>query len=630
MKFPGLSLAFVLATPAAFSQEPLRYRGPIIDVHLHGGPTRPGLPFASDDEFLRRAIEEMDRHAVVLALTSMRDAERYAAVWRAADSLRFIVGPQLAWDRAWPDTAWVRRELASRRLGVIGEMDYVARGVPPTDPRVMAMFALAHEFDVPIAAHTGRRAPQNRPPGCCPASNDDYGDPVLLRPILQRFPGLRLMLYHVGGRGDYFDHAIALMRDFPKVYADMSVIATRAPREIFHGNLRRLIQEGLLDRIMFGSDGPEFIGANVDAFDAVTFLTDQQKRDIFYNNATRFLQLDSAQVQRHRARVRSGGSASSEPRFEPAPCAFKADEKVLAQLRCGYVTVPENRATPNGRHLRLAVAIVKSTSPRPRPDPIVLVQGGPGSPLVTFVPGAIGSGRIDFLRGDRDLVYFDQRGIGYSDPEFCPALRAEWTRIQRLGLARPERTLRQRDAMARCRDVLVSAGVDLSQYNSTVSAYDLEDVRRALGYEQWNLLAMSYGTRVALEAMRLTPRAIRSVTIDGPAPWPDAASRGPSAGFVDVVHRLSLSCAAQPECKTSFPDVEQNLWLASTTQARVHSRRAAPACRTTPGDARDWGGCSAVRPTLPRMTISSASSVFCTRSTAYARLGSGEVRPAFT
>ena len=69
----------------------------------------------------------------------------------------------------------------------------------------------------------------------------------------------------------------------------------------------------------------------------------------------------------------------ADPRFEAAPCPFKAEAKVLEQVRCGYVTVPENRSLPDGRRLRLAVAILKSLSSAPRPIRWFISPGDPGT-----------------------------------------------------------------------------------------------------------------------------------------------------------------------------------------------------------------------------------------------------------
>jgi acyl-homoserine-lactone acylase len=251
------------------------------------------------------------------------------------------------------------------------------------------------------------------------------------------------------------------------------------------------------------------------------------------------------------------GTAPAAPRFEAAKCPFEADAKVLEQVRCGYLTVPENRAAPDRRRLRLAVAIVKSLSPSPRPDPIVFLGGGPGDKVVARVPGLVTNGTLDTLRADRDLILYDQRGVGFSEPVFCPEAIAQFTGVFESPAAR---RAHQAQVLARCGDAMRRAGYDLSQYNSIASAHDLQDLRRALGHQQWNLRGGSYGTRLALVAMRVAPDGIRSAVLEGPAP-PNRAKRLNMPGdFSDVVKRVSAACAAQPACNAAFPDVEQTFW----------------------------------------------------------------------
>ena len=104
------------------------------------------------------------------------------------------------------------------------------------------------------------------------------------------------------------------------------------------------------------------------------------------------------------------------------------------------------------------------------------------------------------------------------------------------------------------------AGFDLARYNSAISALDLQDLRRALGHEQWNLFGHSYGSRLALVAMREAPQGIRSVAISG-IYAPNVALWFNRPGWVfDVLQRVSAACAAQPACNAAFPDVEQTLW----------------------------------------------------------------------
>lgn len=94
----------------------------------------------------------------------------------------------------------------------------------------------------------------------------------------------------------------ALLFSYPQVYVDICSIVYTEPRPAFYGFLRELVEAGYGDRIMFGSDQmiwPGVIDASVRAIEDAPFLDDQQKRNIFYNNAARFLRLTSEEIARH-------------------------------------------------------------------------------------------------------------------------------------------------------------------------------------------------------------------------------------------------------------------------------------------------------------------------------------------
>jgi pimeloyl-ACP methyl ester carboxylesterase len=155
--------------------------------------------------------------------------------------------------------------------------------------------------------------------------------------------------------------------------------------------------------------------------------------------------------------------ATYTPLFEESACPFEASPQVLEQVRCGWLTVPQNRAAPEGKQLRLAVAILKSTDPTPRPDPIVFLSGGPGGKSVEFMPARATSSFWNRLRAERDIVFFDQRGTGYSEPELCPAVADEQFRMLFLGLSPQQRSERMQTAFAHCAGAMREQGVDLSQ-----------------------------------------------------------------------------------------------------------------------------------------------------------------------
>ena len=183
---------------------------------------------------------------------------------------------------------------------------------------------------------------------------------------------------------------------------------------------------------------------------------------------------------------------------------------------CGLVTVPAERdarsgADPRGRTLRLAVYRVPSTSPDPAPDPVVYLEGGPGGAGVALLASLYDPDAPDsasFLRGRGDVIVVDQRGTGWSRPAlYCPEVYAARG-------AGDDEIPAHRACAARLR----GEGVVFSDYDSRESAADLEAVREALGIERWNLYGLSYGTRLALTAMRDAPGRLRSVVLDSAFP----------------------------------------------------------------------------------------------------------------
>jgi len=246
------------------------------------------------------------------------------------------------------------------------------------------------------------------------------------------------------------------------------------------------------------------------------------------------------------------------PRYEPAACPFEGAER-RDDVRCGYLEVPEDREHPAGRTLRLAVVVLKSHSDTPRPDPLVYLSGGPGGPAVESSARRLESPFWNRYRQDRDLVFFDQRGTGYSDPKFCPEMDVALYTASFRGLSVAEQRAFEVEAVRSCREQMLAEGIDFRFYNSATSARDLDDIRRALGYDSWNLFGISYGTRLALTAMRDTPGGIRSVTIDSTQP-PNAPAADANEKLTRSLRLVFDQCAADANCSTAFPTLEHDFF----------------------------------------------------------------------
>ena len=282
-----------------FGQE----RPPIIDMHMHigapldlpaGAPApclpqpcnRKGKATANSSENLKKTLEAMDRYNIVKGFLSDLDLDELRE-WAEAAPGRFILSPFIHEpEKADPDH--LRQELEAKRLAGIGEIGSQLVGIAPNDPRLDPYFALAEEFDVPVLIHTEGIGPP------LPSFRTAAGSPLLLEKVMVSHPKLRIFVENTGY--PYLDEMIAMMYQYPQLYGDVSTITWIIPRSAFYDYLKRLIEAGLGKRLMFGSDQmrwPEMIGEGIEAIEEAGFLTDEQKRDILYNNAVRFLQMDT-------------------------------------------------------------------------------------------------------------------------------------------------------------------------------------------------------------------------------------------------------------------------------------------------------------------------------------------------
>jgi predicted TIM-barrel fold metal-dependent hydrolase len=244
---------------------------------------------AADDAALQReSLDELKRFNIV-AVTS--GVPTLVDTWRKAAPDRIIPAVLFGLSDA-PSIQALRDLHKAGKLAVLGEIVTQYEGIAPNDPRLDPYFALAEELDIPIGIHVGPG-----PPGATAIGIANFrmsaGDPLLLEDVLVKHPNLRLYVMHAGWPN--IDHMIALMYAYPQVYVDTAVIDYTQPKAEFHRYLRRLVEAGYGDRIMFGSDQmvwPKAIGPAIEAINSADFLSSTQKRAILYDNAARFLRLN--------------------------------------------------------------------------------------------------------------------------------------------------------------------------------------------------------------------------------------------------------------------------------------------------------------------------------------------------
>lgn len=333
------AVACVVPT-AALAQ---RTTAPIIDMHLHAGPAnaqgppprRICAPFhrmavrdprwsaeeyaamlreqrgcpaplasaTTDDELLQQTMDVLRRRNIY-AVTS--GPWEWVQRWYTAAPDRIIRGLAFHVYNAPLDS--VRRLVESGELKVMGEVVNQYVGVGPADSLFEPYLALAEAHDVPVGIHVGP-GPQGAVYLGAKGFRGALAHPQLLEEALVRHPRLRVYAMHAGW--PMLDEMLLMLYTHPQLYVDIGLISFALPRAEFYRHLRRLVEAGLGERIMFGSDQmvwPQAIERALDAVESAPFLTAQQKRDILYNNAARFLRLSKEEIANHH------GTGASIPR----------------------------------------------------------------------------------------------------------------------------------------------------------------------------------------------------------------------------------------------------------------------------------------------------------------------------
>jgi pimeloyl-ACP methyl ester carboxylesterase len=248
-----------------------------------------------------------------------------------------------------------------------------------------------------------------------------------------------------------------------------------------------------------------------------------------------------------------GGSHSDTlPRFEAAACRFALPPGQVEgkTVSCGDLLVAENRQRSDSVTLRLHVLRFRSTF-APDDPPTVFLTGGPGEYVEGMIEGATPD-KVATWTATGDYIILDARGVEKSIPALeCPAFKAAYADQASADL--------QVQALLACYADYAAQGIDVAMYDSQNVADDIDDLRRAMGYKQINLVGVSYGTRFALEVMRRHPEGVRAVVLDSPAPPQTPVWAEEALNIQNSATQLFAVCAADQTCNSKYPDLETQL-----------------------------------------------------------------------
>ena len=324
-----LSHAGLLAacsTPA-FSQNAEAKAPPVIDVHVHAldfpgaapmcpntskftasDPREKEAPFgwvkdqctpalyaSAPGEYMKEVLAEMER----LNVTAVVFGEPASVQkWKDAAPARVISGTSFSNGIASGQRVAIdelRKDFTRGGFKVMGEIGLQYEGISPSDPSVDRYFGLAEELDIPVAIHMGTGG-SGRANVMMPTFRGSMGNPLLLEELLARHPKLRVQVMHAGY--PMIDNMLTVLQANSHVYVDVAGLIWSYPIKEVNRYIERLVEAGFEDRVMFGTDQliwPKLMAYSISIIQNADYLTPQQKRDILYNDAARFLRIDAAQ-----------------------------------------------------------------------------------------------------------------------------------------------------------------------------------------------------------------------------------------------------------------------------------------------------------------------------------------------
>ena len=202
----------------------------------------------------------------------------------------------------------------------------------------------------------------------------------------------------------------------------------------------------------------------------------------------------------------------------PVPDAFAGEviEWSLCEfiLECGFVEVPADYRNPDAGSIKIAVNVRRADHQDQRIGYLFVNPGGPGASGLELVQDSEFA-FADELMARFDIIGFDPRGVGASEPEFaCGAPGEQLALLNSVDgdIDTPEETATGEAAANLCIESMGPVGGLL---HSEYVARDMDEIRRALGAEQVSYLGYSYGSELGVWYATLFPESVRAMVVDG-------------------------------------------------------------------------------------------------------------------
>ncbi|WP_194977179.1 alpha/beta hydrolase [Aquiflexum lacus] len=252
------------------------------------------------------------------------------------------------------------------------------------------------------------------------------------------------------------------------------------------------------------------------------------------------------------------GYCQNNIRIEKADCFLEECEAFAdyPNVEFGFICVPEDYNKPDGKFIKVAFSIVKSTVEIPETDPILIFGGGWGMPVVFQTMAFLSTMPIK----NRDIILYDYRGSGYSTPNLCPDLgKKQWELIQQ-DLKYDEFTAKLNSQFYTCFEELEQQGIDYRLYGTEIKTIDAVKLIEQLGYKEVNLFGISNGTMSIQGFLRAAENSsvkIRSIYSDSNVPMRDYLSGDFTLRYKQILDQILDVCANDPECENAYPNLKE-------------------------------------------------------------------------
>lgn len=220
-------------------------------------------------------------------------------------------------------------------------------------------------------------------------------------------------------------------------------------------------------------------------------------------------------------------------------------EGIEEPLLCGKLPLPADRRDPEGPEIEVSFIVVPAKNGNP--DRLAWTEhgGGPGKTMLPVVGVFAAGGPLEPYRETRDVLIFDQRGVGESGGLHCEALTTP-------RVLRPYFTP---ETVAACRDETAAAGLLSADYSTIAAVDDLEALRERLGYDRLDLGGWSYGAKFVLTYAHRYPERVRTIFVAVPSPIDYRRPLDWARFSQAALEGMFEDCEGQPACAAAYPDL---------------------------------------------------------------------------